>query len=173
MKITRTIPISIISERILVDGKGAVQNRFVVEGNYKYKFTNGFIAMSDTKAACMNVVNALERFPEIIAQYEERTAKLKADVPQFEAIISKSWGKEDELKQLKSDLASLDRKITAALAPKKEEQDGEEVKRDDQSQRVETPAQSTDTNESMVAEPRHLYQSPPHTIRPAYRPAGL
>ena len=40
-------PISIISERNLIDGKETVQNRFVVEGNYKYKFNNGFIAMSD------------------------------------------------------------------------------------------------------------------------------
>ena len=146
-------PISIISERTLVDGKEAIQNRFVVEGNYKYKFNNGFIAMSDTHAACMNFVNALEKIPGIIAQYEERTAKLKTDVPQLEAIISKSWGKEDELKQLKSDLAALDRKITAALAPKKEEQDGEEIKREDQSQRVAAPAQSNGNKESMVAEP--------------------
>ena len=169
-------PISIISERTLVDGKEAVQNRFVVEGNYKYKFNNGFIAMSDTHAACMNFVNALEKIPGIIAQYEERTAKLKADVPQLEAIISKSWGKEDELKQLKSDLAALDRKIAAALAPKKEEQDGEEVKRDEQQQQdhtMESPAQSRDSKESMVAEPRHHYQSPPPIIRPAYRPNGL
>ena len=100
-----------ISERVLADGREIVQNRFVVEGNYKYKFNNGFIAMSDTHAACMNFVNALEKIPGIIAQYEERTAKLKADVPQLEAIISKSWGKEDELKQLKSELAALDRKI--------------------------------------------------------------
>lgn len=169
-------PISIISERTLVDGKEAVQNRFVVEGNYKYKFNNGFIAMSDTHAACMNFVNALEKIHGIIAQYEERTAKLKADVPQLEAIISKPWGKEDELKQLKSDLAALDRKITAALAPKKEEQDGEEVKRDDQPQQahqVEAPAQSNGSKESMVAEPPHRYQSQPTTIRPAYRPNGL
>lgn len=33
-----------------LEGKEAVQNRFVVEGNYKYKFNNGFIAMSDTHA---------------------------------------------------------------------------------------------------------------------------
>ncbi|WP_303035930.1 helicase-related protein, partial [uncultured Duncaniella sp.] len=99
--------ISIISERVLADGKETVQNRFVVEGNYKYKFNNGFIAMSDTHAACMNFVNALEKIPGIIEQYEERTAKLKADVPQLEAIVAKQWGKEDELKQLKSDLAAL------------------------------------------------------------------
>lgn len=87
--------------------------------------------MSDTHAACMNFVNALEKIPGIIAQYEERTAELKADVPQLEAIISKQWGKEDELKQLKSELAALDRKITAEFAPKHDENDGEEVKHTD------------------------------------------
>ena len=147
-------PISIISERVLADGKETVQNRFVVEGNYKYKFNNGFIAMSDTHAACMNFVNALEKIPGIIAQYEERTAKLKTDVPQLEAIVAKTWGKEDELKALKSELAALDRKITAALAPKKEEQDGVENK---QVNTVEAPAQSTDTQKSMVAEPESCY----------------
>ena len=168
-------PISIISERTLVDGKEAVQNRFVVEGNYKYKFNNGFIAMSDTHAACMNFVNALEKIPGIIAQYEERTAKLKADVPQLEAIISKSWGKEDELKQLKSDLAALDRKITAELAPKHDEKDGEEVKQSGQpslAQRVDAPAQSSDSKESMVAEPQPLYKPQVPTFRLAYRPPG-
>ena len=147
-------PISIISERNLVDGKETVQNRFVVEGNYKYKFNNGFIAMSDTHAACMNFVNALEKIPGIIAQYEERTAKLKADVPQLEAIVAKQWGKESELKDLKSELAALDRKITAALAPKKEEQDGEDNK---QVNTVDAPVQSNGSKEPMVAEPKPSY----------------
>lgn len=167
-------PISIISERTVVDGREGVQNRFVVEGNYKYKFNNGFIAMSDTHAACMNFVNALEKIPGIIAQYEERTAKLKADVPTLESIVSKTWGKEDELKALKSDLADLDRKITAELAPKHDEKDGEEVKREEQpqqSQRVENPAQSSGSKESMVAEPRTSYvhdsPSPPRFVASA------
>ena len=149
-------PISIISERVLADGKETVQNRFVVEGNYKYKFNNGFIAMSDTHAACMNFVNALEKIPGIVAQYEERTAKMKADVPILEGIVAKVWGKESELKQLKSDLAALDRKITAQLAPKKEEQDGEEVKQQPDSQRVEVrdnQSQTIGSKETMVAEP--------------------
>ena len=149
-------PISIISERTLVDGKESIQNRFVVEGNYKYKFNNGFIAMSDTHAACMNFVNALEKIPGIIAQYEERTSKLKADVPVLEGIVAKVWGKESELKQLKSDLTALDRKISAELAPKHDEKDGEEVKRNEepqQSQRIDNPSQSPGSKESMVAEP--------------------
>ena len=152
-------PISIISERNLVDGKETVQNRFVVEGNYKYKFNNGFIAMSDTHAACMNFVNALEKIPGIIAQYEERTARLKADVPQLEAIISKPWGKEDELKQLKSELAALDRKITAELAPNHEEKDGVENSQT-AAHTVDAPSQSEDAKKSMVAEPATDYSVP-------------
>ncbi|WP_347294196.1 helicase-related protein, partial [uncultured Duncaniella sp.] len=116
-------PISIISERVVTDGVEKVQNRFVVEGNYKYKYNNGQLAMADTHAACMNFVNALEKIPGIIAQYEERTARMKADVPILEGIMAKTWGKEDELKQLKSELAALDRKIAAELAPKQEEKE--------------------------------------------------
>ena len=158
-------PISIISERTLVDGKEAVQNRFVVEGNYKYKFNNGFIAMSDTHAACMNFVNALEKVPGIISQYEERTAKLKADVPQLEVIISKPWGKEDELKQLKYDLAALDRKITAELAPKHDEKDGEENRQDADGHKVKVnnnKTQDSNSKESMVAEPFSMVYGPPN-----------
>lgn len=156
-------PISIISERVVSDGVEKVQNRFVVEGNYKYN--NGQLAMADTHAACMNFVNALEKIPGIIAQYEERTAKLKADVPILEGIMAKTWGKEDELKRLKSELAALDRKIAAELAPKHDEMDGEEVKPDTQQQQPgnvietspSTQSQSSDDNKSMVAEPYTLY----------------
>ena len=155
-------PISIISERVLADGVEKVQNRFVVEGNYKYKYNNGQLAMADTHAACMNFVNALEKIPGIIAQYEERTAKLKADVPILEGIMAKTWGKEDELKQLKSELAALDRKIAAELAPKQEnKEDGEEVKRDDSPHTVQTidaPTPATGEKKSMVAEPNTTYK---------------
>lgn len=145
----------------MIDGREGVQNRFVVEGNYKYKFNNGFIAMSDTHAACMNFVNALEKIPGIIAQYEERTAKLKADVPILEGIMAKTWGKEDELKQMKSELTTLDRKIAAELAPKQENpNDGEEIKRDDQpktAQIAAAPTPATGEKKTMVAEPTPKY----------------
>ena len=173
-------PISIISERVLADGVEKVQNRFVVEGNYKYKYNNGQLAMADTHAACMNFVNALEKIPGIIAQYEERTAKLKADVPILEGIMAKTWGKENELKQLKSELAALDRKIAAELAPKHDEKDGEEVKPDTQQQQpgnvIEPPpssqSQSTDDKKSMVAEPKEIYRPPIVPNRTSFRPFG-
>ena len=174
-------PISIISERVVSDGVEKVQNRFVVEGNYKYKYNNGQLAMADTHAACMNFVNALEKIPGIIAQYEERTAKLKADVPILESIMAKTWGKEDELKQLKSELAALDRKIAAELAPKHDEKDGEEVKPDTRQQQpakvIEAPpssqSQSADDKKSMVAEPATPYRTIDYPTRSAPRAIGL
>ena len=175
-------PISIISERVVSDGVEKVQNRFVVEGHYKYKYNNGQLAMADTHAACMNFVNALEKIPGIIAQYEERTAKLKADVPILEGIMAKTWGKEDELKQLKSELAALDRKIAAELAPKHDEKDGEEVKPDSQQQQqpakvIEAPpssqSQSADDKKSMVAEPATPYRNMDYSTRITPHSIGL
>lgn len=165
-------PISIISERVLADGIEKVQNRFVVEGNYKYKYNNGQLAMADTHAACMNFVNALERIPGIIAQYEERTAKLKADVPILESIIAKTWGKEDELKQLKSDLAALDRKLSAELKPSDAEEaarakvvtptkdKGEPFEHPKVEIEIQPPTQSQSSDKkTLVAEPVPTYPS--------------
>ena len=112
-------------------------------------------------AACMNFVNALEKLPETIRQHRERAEKKRVDVPTLEAIVSRTWGKENELKALKSELAALDRKITAELAPKKEEQDGVENK---QVNTVDTPA--TDTKKSMVAEPQFRYRPMTNPQRP-------
>ena len=85
----------------------------------------------------------------------ERMEKLCVDLPTLQAIAARTWGKEDEPKALKAELATLDQKITDELAPKHDEEDGEEVKHDyhAQSQRVEAPAQSPEAKETMVAEP--------------------
>ncbi len=77
--------------------------------------------------------------------------------------MAKKWGKEDELKQLKSDLAALDRKIQAEIAPKPEEADGVENK---QTEGETIDAPTTDTKKSMVAEPFDIYRP----LQPSTRP---
>lgn len=123
-------PVSIKSERTIVDGVPTLRNHFVVEGQCRYTYNNGYLAMSDTQAACMNFLNALERrIPEIIKSNQEQIEKLRVDLPTLQAIAARTWGKEDELKALKAELATLDQKITAELAPKQEKQDfGEDNK---------------------------------------------
>ena len=77
--------------------------------------------MADTHAAAMNFLNALEKIPSVIEQYKAKNETLEREIPQLQEIAGKTWKKEDELKQLKSELAALDRKIQLELAPKHEE----------------------------------------------------
>ena len=110
-------PVKVVSERTLKEGLEFTDNRFVVEGNYKYTYNNGHLAMADPVAAARNFLNALEKIPSTIDQYKAKNEVLEKEVPQLQEIASKVWKKEDELKQLKSELAALDRKIQLELAP--------------------------------------------------------
>ena len=126
-------PIKVVSERILKEGLEFTDNRFVVEGNYKYTYNNGHLAMADPLAAARNFLNALERIPSIIDQYKTKNEVLEREIPQLQEIAGKVWKKEDELKQLKSELAALDRKIQLELAPPtpeiaEKENEGQQVK---------------------------------------------
>lgn len=126
-------PIKVVSERMLKEGLEFTDNRFVVEGNYKYTYNNGHLAMADPVAAARNFLNALEKIPSTIDQYKAKNEVLEKEVPQLQEIAGKVWKKEDELKQLKSELAALDRKIQLELAPPTPEiaeKDGQEVKPD-------------------------------------------
>ena len=113
-------PIEVISEKVLREGLEFTDNRFVVAGHYKYSYNNGHLAMADTHAAATNFLNAMERIPAITKQYGEKNEVLEREIPQLQEIAGKVWKKEDELKQLKSELAALDRKIQLELAPKHE-----------------------------------------------------
>ena len=171
-------PVSIKSERTIVDGVPTLRNHFVVEGQYRYTYNNGYLAMSDTQAACMNFLNALEkRIPEIIKSNQEQIEKLRVDLPTLQDIAARTWGKEDELKALKAELATLDQKITAELAPKQEKQDfGEEVKStNEQVQSVKSnDAQSEhDDKSSLVADPQQYYQPVTNFQRSSFHPTVL
>ena len=115
------------SEPLDKDGLGMFKNKFCVEGNYKYRYNNGFIALSDPIAAARNFINSLERIPQTIEQYKEKNAVLEKDIPQLKEIAGKQWKKEDELKGLKSELAALDRKIQLELAKEKEPEQQQKV----------------------------------------------
>ena len=110
-------PIKVVSETSFESGLPFVDNRFVVEGHYKYQYNNGHLAKSDPIAAANNFVNALQKIQGYIEQYDSRCRTLEKEIPQLQEIASKVWKREDELKGLKTELASLDRKIQLELAP--------------------------------------------------------
>ena len=108
-------PVKIVSETSFENGLPFVDNRFFVEGNYKYQYNYGHIAKSDPIAAANNFLNALQKIPSYIEQYDSRCKALEKEIPQLEEIAGKTWKKEEELKGLKAELAALDRKIQFEL----------------------------------------------------------
>ena len=116
-------PVKIVSETSFENGLPFVDNRFFVEGNYKYQYNYGHIAKSDPIAAANNFLNALQKIPSYIEQYDSRCKALEKEIPQLEEIAGKTWKKEEELKGLKAELAALDRKIQLELVPPVPEKD--------------------------------------------------
>ena len=98
------------------DGLDFCENRFFVrgEGNFLYNYNNGRLAV-DPKTACQNFINAFDSIPRLIEKYTRDNEAIEKELPVLEQVVGEVWKKEDELKQLKADLAALDRKILLSL----------------------------------------------------------
>ena len=182
-------PIKVVSERMLKEGLEFTDNRFVVEGNYKYTYNNGHLAMADPVAAARNFLNALEKIPSTIDQYKAKNEVLEKEIPQLQEIAGKVWKKEDELKQLKSELAALDRKIQLELAPPtpevaEKENDGQEVKtvsegvrnvppqHTGESPQIRSPANERSPSGNFIAD-RVIIGRPGFQLKNENRPKGI
>lgn len=155
--------ISMMSEPCIKNGIESIHNYFVVEGNYKYKYNNGSIAMSDTHAACTNFIKALERLPEIIRNKQEHTDRMRADLPMLQSIVAKEWSKENDLAVLKEELAEIDKRISATITSKQTKNNvAEDTNPADTSERIayttnpQPPSKPADKS-SLVAEPQRRY----------------
>lgn len=114
-------PILVKTEQVRKDSREEAVNRFFIEGACKYTYNNGQLAMSDTKAAALNFLHALEKIPDLIKHYKTENAILEKDIPILKEVVSAIWKKEDELKQLKSEVVVLERKIQQELQKGKED----------------------------------------------------
>jgi len=86
------------------------------EVGIKYTFNNGVIA-ADPKLAVAYFLHALEKIPSLIERCEAEIEKLSRDLPVLREIVAATWRKEDDLRDLKTELSALDRKIQLSLTP--------------------------------------------------------
>lgn len=68
-------------------------------------------------------MNALQKIPQLIEKYQRSSEKVQKDVPVLEEVVNGKWRKEDELKELKSELSALERKIRLSLSPQNDPQE--------------------------------------------------
>jgi hypothetical protein len=147
------------TEDSLKEGLFLKQNRFFVEGegNIKYSHNNGHIA-NDPKLAVRYFLNALEKIPSLIEKYEKENEKISKDLPVLQEVVHSTWRKENELKDLKTELATLDRKIQLSLNPVEQ---GEEQKEDNsQKNSIENEISDFGRNDNTVSQmPEKLQQT--------------
>lgn len=119
------------------EGSMFKDNRFFIEGegNIKYSYNNGHIA-TDPILASKNFLNALEKIPNLIEKYQSDSQKLEKDIPVLKEVIASTFKKEPELKELKSQLDSLNRQINLSLENKNQtaESTKEDIKKESQGQ---------------------------------------
>jgi hypothetical protein len=117
------------TEDSMKEGLFLKQNRFFIEGegNIKYTYNNGNIA-KDPKLAVNYFLHALEKIPSLIEKYQSDTEKISKDLPVLQEVVNSTWRRENELKDLKTELASLDRKIQLSLKPVDTGEDKQEEK---------------------------------------------
>ncbi|MBK5719537.1 N-6 DNA methylase [Dysgonomonas sp. Marseille-P4677] len=103
-------------------------NRFFIVGDsgVKYNYNNGHLAV-DPLTASRNFINALDKIPSVLEQYREKNKVIEKDIPILKEVVNSSWRKEPELKELKTELAALERRIQLTLTSKPDVIDGEIV----------------------------------------------
>ncbi|WP_319266152.1 N-6 DNA methylase [uncultured Draconibacterium sp.] len=100
------------TEASMKDGFDFKENRFFIEGNsgLKYTHNNGHIA-KDPKLASSSFFKAMERIPYLIDNHKKYAENAGKDIPVLDEVVNSAWRKEGELKDLKAELAGLERKI--------------------------------------------------------------
>jgi hypothetical protein len=96
-------------------------NRFFVEGSrLMYSWNDGYLNHTSARLSAEFPLKALQRIPEIIKGWQQRVAENESRIKQLDVILSQSWPKEDILRQAKTDLVLLDKKINAELTAKEQ-----------------------------------------------------
>lgn len=103
-------------------GNKEYENHIYVQGetNLRYTTNNGRINRANHTASGRYPLQTLQRIPSLIEEWQNKMHENEVRIQQIQSIIGKPWGKEEELRKLRSDLATLDRKIETELRASKE-----------------------------------------------------
>ena len=128
------------SETTNKDGFDLIQNRFFIrgEGQILYNYNYGSLA-ADPKTASLNFLNALDSMPKLLEKYQTDTDKRMQDVPVLRQVVEGVWPKENDLKDLKTELTALERKIELSLKPIEQSEGQENVSEKNQVQSQNIP----------------------------------
>lgn len=94
------------------------QNVFFAESKatgIKYTWNQGHINIDNPKLAARHFLNCIDRVTALKDKYESNLKELKNNIPMLEQLVNKPFEKENELAQLKKEVANLEREITIKI----------------------------------------------------------
>jgi hypothetical protein len=94
------------------------QNVFFAESkatNIKYSWNQGHINIDNPKLAARHFLNCIDRVTSLKEKYESNLKELEHNIPMLEQLVNKPFEKENELAQLKKEVANLEREITIKI----------------------------------------------------------
>ncbi len=108
-----------------------VENRYDIdfyalspETGIKYTYNQGQLNHDNPKLAARYFLNAIDRTDNLLEKEKETLARLDAEIPMIEQIRSKPFEKEAELRELKEELAKLEREMNLKLEEKRLRESG-------------------------------------------------
>ena len=104
-----------------------VGNHFAVRGEsgILYTYNNGKVSLVSKKLAASYPFMAVARIPELIEAHEAKRDMYAKQIPELERIAGKEWEKAEELKNLKTQMQELDKKINMEMDIKTLQQQGQ------------------------------------------------
>ena len=81
----------------------------------KYTYNNGLPNTDHPKLAARHFLNAIDRVEHLKERYERNLSDLKTELPKIEKLTTKPFTKESELRELKTELANLERQIAIKI----------------------------------------------------------
>jgi hypothetical protein len=111
--------------------------------------------------------------PSLIETHEAKAETLAKDIPTLQEVVKATWRKEDELRKLKTELASMNRKIELSLKPVDESEDKKEEEKQspaNDSQTLSVPERLQQAKEAMGE--RLIIGSVPQ-YNPIIQPKGI
>lgn len=119
------------------DGVDIRVNRFFIqgEGNIKYNHNFGVIA-KDPETASLNFLRALEKLPSFIKKEQDNIAEFQKDIPILQEVVNGTWSKENRLSELKTELATVERKIQLSIEPEQKQEPAEQTEKKQETPKI-------------------------------------
>jgi N12 class adenine-specific DNA methylase len=90
----------------------------------KYTYNDGFPNIDNPKLSARHFLNAIDRTVTLKQRYEKELLEFENERPQLERLAGKAFAQEEELKNMKSELAGLEADIAKKLGEKQMDSDG-------------------------------------------------